>query len=239
VNHANHPVTEWNVVLYTEQALTITEAHIDEKQVRIVKSDFDTDRNKYICVVAIPPELGVSIPANGGRRSMYFKMDIRCENALKMEFGVSGVVKLGKSPQMIEVPIREKRFTYACKYGDFRNMYYGSIDALASMVVTNLQDSYSREIVRNFTNSFRLIREFEKYCNERYAESEILIGKLEVVHSSLKAAEPITKDEILPLVEENLMVLRKMGGIEAQKERGMRMCEKLVELLHIATSKVR
>lgn len=238
VNHADHPVTEWNVTLYTEQALTITETHIDEKQVRIVKSDFDTDNNRNVCVVAIPPELGVSIPANGGKRSMYFKMDIRCEDALKMEFGVSGVVKLGKSPQ-IEDPIREKRFIYACKYGDFRNMYYGSIDALASMAITNLQDSYSREIVQNFTNSFRLIRDFEKYCNDRYAESEILIEKLEVVHSSLKAAEPITKDEILPLVEKNLNALQIMNSVEEQKERGIRMCEKLVELLHIAISNIR
>ncbi|RLG23297.1 hypothetical protein DRN76_05560 [Methanosarcinales archaeon] len=237
-NHTDHPVTEWNVTLYTEQALTITEAHLDEKQVRIVKSDFDTDSNRNVCVVAIPPELGVSIPANGGRRSMYFKIDIRCEDALKMEFGVFGVVKLGKSPQ-IEVPIREKRFTYACKYGDFRNMYYGSIDALASMAITNLQDSYNCEIVRNFTNSFRLIRDFEKYCNDRYAESEVLIEKLEVVRSSLKAAEPITKEEILPLVEENLTALRMMSGVEAQKERGVRMCEKLIELLHIATSKIK
>jgi cell wall assembly regulator SMI1 len=30
-----------------------------------------------------------------------------------------------------------------------------------------------------------------------------------------------------------------MSGVEAQKERGMRMCGKLVELLHIATSKIR
>ena len=237
VNSTDHPVTGWNVTLYTEQALTITEAHIDERPVHIVKSDFDTDSNRNVCVVAIPPELGVSIPANGGRRSMYFKMDIRCEDALNMEFGVSGVVKLGKSSQM-EVPIKEKRFTYACKYGDFRNMYYGSIDALASMAVTNLQESYSLEIVQNFTNSFRLIREFEKYCNDRYAESEVLIEKLEVVHSSLKAAEPITKDEILPLVEENLAALRLMSGVEAQQKRGIRMCEKLVELLHIATFKI-
>ncbi len=238
MNHADHPVTEWNVTLYTEQALTITEAHIDEKQVRIVKSDFDTDRNKNICVVAIPPELGVSIPANGRRRSMYFKMDIRCEDALKMEFGVSGVVKLGKSPQ-VEVPIKEKRFTYACKYGDFENMFRGSPDTLASQVMENLQNPDNREIMQNFTNSFRLIRDFEKYCNDRYAESEVLIEKLEVVHSSLKAAEPITKYEILPLVEENLAALRMMSGVEAQKERGMRMCEQLIELLHIATSKIR
>jgi hypothetical protein len=100
VNHTDHPVTEWNIALYTEQALTITEAHIDEKRVRIVKSDFDTDNNRNVCVVAIPPELGVSIPANGGRRSMYFKIDIRCEDALKMIFGVSGVVKPGKSSQV-------------------------------------------------------------------------------------------------------------------------------------------
>jgi hypothetical protein len=66
-----------------------------------------------------------------------------------------------------------------------------------------------------------------------------LIGKLEVIYSSLNTAEPITKDEILPLVEENLAALRMMSGVEAQKERGMRMCEKLVELLHIATSKIR
>ncbi len=238
VNHADHPVTEWNVTLYTEQALTITEAHIDEKQVRIVKSDFDTDNNRNVCVVAIPPELGVSIPANGGRRSMYFKMDIRCEDALKIEFGVSGVAKLGKSPQ-VEVPIKEKRFTYACKFGGFGEPWYGSIDDLASQITENLQNSYSREIVQNFTNSFRLICEFEKYCNDRYAESEVLIEKLEVVHSSLKAAEPITKEEILPLVEENMAALRMMSGVEAQKERGIRMCEKLIELLHTATSKIR
>ena len=237
-NHTDHPVTEWNATLYTEQALTITEAHIDEKQVRIVKSDFDTDSNRNVCVVSIPPELGVSIPANGGRRSMYFKMDIRCEDALKMEFGVSGVVRLGTTPQ-IEVPIREKRFTYACKYGDFKKMFYGSIDALASQVMENLQDSYRREIVQNFTNSFRLIRDFENYCKNRYVEPEILIDKLEAVYSSLKAAEPITKDEILPFVEENLDVIRKLGDIEAQKERGIRMCEKLVELLHTATIEIR
>ncbi|MEA1906372.1 MAG: hypothetical protein U9N12_05390 [Euryarchaeota archaeon] len=238
VNHADNPVTEWNIALYTEQALTITEAHIDEKQVRIVKSDFDTDSNRNICVVAIQPELGVSIPANSGRRSMYFKIDIRCEDALKMEFGVSGVVKIGKSPQM-KVPIREKRFTYACKYGDFRNMHYGSIDALASHVMESLQNSYNHEIVQNFTNSFRLIREFEKYCNDRYTESEILVEKLEVVHSSLGKAEPTTKDEILPLVEENLAALQMMSGVKAQKERGMRVCEQLIKLLHIATSRTR
>ena len=223
VNHVDQPVTEWNVTLYTEQALTITEAHIDEKRVRIVKSDFDTGTNRNICVVAIPPELGVSIPANGGRRSMYFKMDIRCEDALKMEFGVSGVVKLGKSPQ-VEVPIREKRFTYACKFGHSGEPWNGHID--------------SPLVIVSVTNSLRLIRDFEKYCNNRYAESEVLIEKLEVVHSSLKAAEPITKEEILPLVEKNIAAMRMMSGVEAQKERGIRMCEKLIELLHIATSKI-
>ncbi|HIE31266.1 MAG TPA: hypothetical protein EYP67_02645, partial [Methanosarcinales archaeon] len=164
VNHTGCPVTEWNGTLYTEQALKILEAHIDEKPVRIVKSDFDTDTNRNVCVVAIPPERGVSIPAKGGRRSMYFKMDIRCEDALKMEFGVSEVVKLGKSPQ-IEVSIREKRFTYACKYGDFKSMFIESPDTLASQVMENLQNPDNRGIVQNFTNSFRLIREFEKYCN--------------------------------------------------------------------------
>ncbi len=93
--------------------------------------------------------------------------------------------------------------------------------------------------MQNFTNSFRLIREFEKYCNDRYAESEILVEKLEVIHSSLGKAEPITKDEILPLVEENLAALRMMSGVEAQQKRGMWMCEKPVELLHITASKVR
>ncbi len=68
-----------------------------------------------------------------------------------------------------------------------------------------------------------MIREFEKYGNDRYAESEVLIGKLKVVHSSPNAAEPITKDKILPLVERNLAALRMMSGIETQKERGMRM----------------
>ncbi|KAF5412832.1 MAG: hypothetical protein C5S47_00560 [Candidatus Methanogasteraceae archaeon] len=65
-----------------------------------------------------------------------------------------------------------------------------------------------------------------------------MIGKLEVVHSSFKAAEPITKDEILPLVGENLAAIRMMSSVEAQKERGIRMCEKLIELLHIATFKI-
>ncbi|PXF61924.1 MAG: hypothetical protein C4B59_01470 [Candidatus Methanogaster sp.] len=236
VNRADYPVTEWNVTLYTEQALMITKAHLDDKRVRIVDSSFDTDKNRNKYVVSIPPELGVSIPAKGGTRLMYFETDIRCEDALKMEFGVSGVVKLGATPQMIEVPIREKRFTYACKYGDFKKMFYGSIDALASQVMENLQDSYRREIVQNFTNSFRLIRDFENYCKDRYAEPEILIDKLEAVYSSLRAAEPITKEEILPFVEENLDVIRKLGGaapnVEAQKERGMRMCERLIGLLH-------
>jgi hypothetical protein len=136
------------------------------------------------------------------------------------------------------VPIRKKRFTYACKYGDFENMLRGSPDTLASQVMANLQNPDNRRIMQNFTNSVRLIRDFEKYCNNRYAESEVLVEKLEVAYSSLKAAEPIMKDEILPPVEENPDVLRMMGGVEAQKERGMRMCGQMVELLHIATFKV-
>jgi hypothetical protein len=238
VNHADHPVTEWNVTLYTEQAITILEAHLNEKPVRIMDERFDRNEYKKICVASVSPELGMSIPAKS-ERMMYFKMDIVCEGALKKEFGVFGVVRLGKSPQ-IEVPIREKRFTYKCKQGDFENMFCGSTDDLASQVMKNLQDSYSREIVQNFTNSFRLIREFEKYCSDRYAESETLIEKLEVIHSSLKAAEPITKDEILPLVEKELGEIRQIkSNVEAQKERGIRMCEKLIELLHIATSKIK
>ncbi len=126
--------------------------------------------------------------------------------------------------------------TYACKYGDFKKMFYGSIDALASQVMENLQDLYMREVVQNFTNSFRLIRDFENYCKDKYAEPEILIDKLETVYSSLRAAEPITKGKILPFVEENLEVIRKLGGaapnVEAQKERGIRMCEGLIERLH-------
>ncbi|CAD6493799.1 MAG: hypothetical protein CHKLHMKO_00539 [Candidatus Argoarchaeum ethanivorans] len=236
INRSDHAVTEWNVTLNTDQALTITEAHIDERPVSIVKTDFDTGSNRNVCVVAIPPDVRVSIPANGGTRLMYFKMDIRCEEALKSEFGVSGVVKLGKSPQT-EVPIREKRFNYACKFGDFKKMWYGSIDALISLVLESKRDTRDREMWRVLTNSFRLLRDFEKYCNNRYAKSELLIDKLEVVHSSLKKAEPITKDTILPLVEENLAAMRRLSGVEAQKERGIRMCEKLIELLHIATSK--
>jgi len=242
VNRADYPVTEWNVTLYTEQALTITEVHLNEKPVHIVDERFDTNEYKKMCVASVSPALGMSIPAKS-ERMMYFKMDIGCEGALKKEFDVFGVVRLGKSPQ-IEVPIREKRFTYKCKQGDFRNMFYGSTGALASQVMESLQNSYNREIVQNFTNSFRLIREFEKYCGDRYAESEILVDKLEVIHSSLKAAEPITKDEILPLVEKNLDELRKLSktvapNVEIQKERGIRICEKLIELLHIAASKIK
>lgn len=113
------------------------------------------------------------------------------------------------------------------------------IGEMSERVMENLQNLDNREIVQNFTNSFGLIRDFEKYCNDRYAESEILVEKLEVVHSSLEKAEPITKGEILPLIEENLAALRMMSGIEAQKERGIQMCERLVELLHIAISKIR
>ena len=82
----------------------------------------------------------------------------------------------------------------------------------------------------------RLKRTHVKKRTELYTK---IVEKLDVVHSSLKIAEPITKDEILPLVEENLDALRMMSGVEAQKERGIRMCEKLIELLHIATFKIR
>ena len=130
-----------------------------------------------------------------------------------------------------------KRLVSAFAECDFKKMWYGSIDELASLVMESMQDSHDREILGIFTNSFRLIRDFEKYCNNRYIKSEKLIDKLEVVYHSLQKAEPITKDEILPWVEENLDAMREIG-VEAQKERGIRMCEKLIELLHIATSKI-
>jgi len=44
------------------------------------------------------------------------------------------------------------------------------------------------------------------------------------------------KMKSFPFVEENLDVIRKLGGaapnVEAQKERGIRMCGRLIGLLH-------
>lgn len=125
-------------------------------------------------------------------------------------------------------------------YSDKPHGLHGFLSEITQSVrqrVEQMPHVHEVEIIEHYelTNSFRLIRDFEKYCNSRYAASEIMIDKLEVVYYSLKAAEPITKDVLLPLVEENLNAMREIG-VEEQKERGMRMCEKLVELLHIATS---
>ncbi|PXF60441.1 MAG: hypothetical protein C4B59_09580 [Candidatus Methanogaster sp.] len=73
----------------------------------------------------------------------------------------------------------------------------GSVQSATEVESIEIKKSIN---IGNLTNSFRLVSDFEKYCNDRYAESEVMIEKLEVVHSLLKAAEPITKDEILPLV---------------------------------------
>ena len=228
-NPTNADISQWAVELYAHRALTITKAYIDDNSrgFELEKERHDTWTKMY--VLAIPRQIGIPIVGKGTRR-IFFKVDIDCKEGLMHEYGISGqFVAHGMDP----VEIKEKMFQYSCKVGEFRQIFDNNPDEASHYAERHLVGKYSSNSVPVFTNSFRMIHELYGYCHSGSLQRDDLLQKLQLLHTSFKKVPEIAGEHITPLIHDGIRELDVIVDRDKFAPRFIKLCDGLVELLHI------
>jgi formylglycine-generating enzyme required for sulfatase activity len=96
-----------------------------------------------------------------------------------------------------------------------------------------LASEYSLPSVLAFTNSFRMIQDLVKYCHSSYLEKDELKKRLQLLYSNYEKIPDITGERILPLISDGIRELDVLVDRGKLAPRFMRLCDELVELLHM------
>ena len=230
------PLEQWAVELYMHQALSVPDAYIDgiNHRFELRKREHDSWSDKY--VLSIPEQLGIPIVENGTRR-IFFKIDVNCKEGLMHEYGISGkFIAKGVEP----VDIREKLFCYSCKVGEFRQIFNNNPDEASIYAEKRLSSRYSSNSVQIFTNSFRMIYDLCQYCHSDSIGRDELLHKLNLLQASFESIPEIADERINPLLNTGIKELTVLGmdRMNEFKSRYLRLCDSLVELLHIEVMNV-
>ncbi|WP_321416959.1 SUMF1/EgtB/PvdO family nonheme iron enzyme [uncultured Methanomethylovorans sp.] len=228
-NHSELSFDQWAIELYTHQALNITEAYIDgiDRRFKLKKSELDSWNEKN--VLSISKQLGIPIVGKGTRR-IFFKVDINCEEALMHEYGISGRFKAhGVEP----VDIKEKFFQYSCRVGEFKQIFDNNPDEASVYATKFMLNHYSAKDVQLFVNSFRLIRELDRYCHSDSINKEELMNKLHLLYTNFEEVPDIANERINPLLHDGIRELELIRNMENFKSRCILLCDLLIELLNI------
>lgn len=228
-NQSELPLDQWAIELYTHQALNITEAYIDgiDRCFELKKRENDSWTEKY--VLSIPQQLGIPIVGKGTRRIL-FKVDINCREGLMHKYGISGRF----IAQGVEaVDIKEKFFQYSCKVGEFKQIFDKTPDQASIYAEKRLSTRYSDNDIHLFTNSFRMIHDLYRYCHSGSIQKDELMHKLHLLYANFEMVPDIAEDKINPLLYDGIRELELIRNIDNFKPRYIRLCDSLVELLHI------
>ena len=228
-NPTDADISQWAVRLYAHQALTITEAYVDgsDRKFELKKREHDDWNEKY--VLSIPRQIGIPVVGKGTRR-IFFKVDIDCKEGLMHEYGISGhFIAQGTNP----IEIKEKMFQYSCKVGEFRQIFDKDPDEASHYAEKRLVSKYSSNSVQIFTNSFRMIHELYGYCHSNSLNRDDLLQKLHLLHTSFESVPEIAGKRISPLIHKGIRELDVIVDRAKFAPRFMKLCDALVELLHI------
>ena len=228
-NQTDTDISQWAVELFTHQALTITEAYIDgsDHSFPLQKERHDPWTEKY--VLSIPRQKGIPIVGKGIRR-IYFKVDINCKEGLMYEYEISGKFK---APGMESVCIKEKMFQYSCKVGEFRQIFDKDPYEATHYAEKRLSGKYSSNSVHVFTNSFRMIHELSNYCHSGSLIRDELLQKLHLLYASFEKVPEIAGERITPLIHDGIRELDVIVDRDKFAPRVIKLCDSLVELLHM------
>ena len=228
-NLTDTDISQWAVELYAHQALTITEAYIDDSARRFELRKERHDPWTEKCVLSIPRQIGIPIVGKGTRR-IFFKVDIDCKEGLMHEYGISGAF-MAKGTDPVE--IKEKMFQYSCKVGEFRQIFDKDPDEASHYAEKRLVSKYSSNSVQIFTNSFRMIHELYGYCHSNSLNRDDLLQKLHLLHASFENVPEIAGERISPLIHDGIRELDVIVDRDKFAPRFITLCDALVELLHI------
>ena len=226
---------QWAVELYTHQALSITNAYIDgnDRLFELRKRELDPWNDKY--VLSIPRQIGIPIVESGNRR-IFFKVDINCREGLMHEYGIAGkFITYGIEGEIWATDIREKKFHYSCKVGEFQQIFDINPDEASVYAEKRLLTRYSPSSVSIFTNSFRIIHDLYKYCNTGSIEKDNLMHQLRLMNSNFEKIPEIAGARITPLINNGIKELSilNMSNLSEHKSQYIQFCNSIVELLHL------
>ena len=228
-NPTDASIDQWAVELYAHQALSITEVYVDDidRMFEVRKRERDPWSEKF--VLSIPRQVGIPIIGKGTRR-IFFKVDIDCKEGLMHEYGISGAFM---AHGMGTVEIKEKMFQYSCKVGEFRQIFDSNPNEASMYAEKRLVGKYSSNSVQVFTNSFRMIHELYGYCHSGSLNRDDLLQKLHLLHTSFESVPEIAGERISPLIHDGIRELDVIVDRDKFAPRFIKLCDALVELLHI------
>jgi len=228
-NPSDASIDQWAVELYAHQALSLTEVYVDgiDRRFEVRKRERDPWSEKY--VLSIPRQVGIPIIGKGTRR-IFFKVDIDCKEGLMHEYGISGAFM---AQGMESLEIKEKMFQYSCKVGEFKQIFDKDPHEASHYAEKRLICKYSSNSVQVFTNSFRMIHELYGYCHSGSPNRDDLLQKLHLLHTSFEGVPEIAGERITPLIHDGIRELDVIVDRDKFAPRFMKLCDALVELLHI------
>ena len=146
------------------------------------------------------------------------------------EYGISGAFM---AKGMGNVEIKEKMFQYSCKVGEFKQIFDKDPHEASHYAEKRLMGKYSSNSVQIFTNSFRMIHELYGYCHSGSLNRDDLLQKLYLLHASFENVPEIAGDRITPLIYDGIRELDVIVDRDKFAPRFMKLCDALVELLHM------
>ncbi len=146
------------------------------------------------------------------------------------EYGISGAFM---AQGMDTVEIKEKMFQYSCKVDEFKQIFDYNPDEASRYAKKRLTSEYSLASAQAFTNSFRMIHDLVKYCHSSYIKNEELKKRLQILYSNYEKVPDIAGERILPLINNGIRELDVLVDRGKLAPRFIRLCDELVELLHM------
>jgi len=233
-NLSDSDISQWAVELYTHQALSITEAYIEDidRCFQPRKSERDAWNEKYS--LSITKQSGIPIVGKGLRR-IFFKIDINCKQGLMNEYGISGKFMAFMAPGIKDFNIKEKIFKYSCSFNDFKEIFNNYPDDASIYAEEKLRGRYSSYSVQIFTNTFRLIHELNEYChlNTKNLDQDMLISKLQQLQDSFETVPDIAGRRISPLIRYEIDQLTSLRNKSLSATSYLNLCNKIVEYMHL------
>lgn len=218
-NSSDNPLDEWGIELSATSSLQVVDACIEGYGESATVRESHPAPWLSQWVIGVSHHAGIVIPRSGSRR-IYIKLG---SNAC----GVSHTIK-GRcmTSHGIEVPIREKTFTYSCDVATLRTALSSDPAAAGQYAENIIRRAYDRDTALKLLRSFKLVQEIDQCCTlQKYDEilnrMQLLAGTLE----SIQAGDTLTR-----LVKQNYDALTILGDSEASAERAQRLCSNVIDV---------
>ena len=217
-NYGDDAIDEWGVELDSSSALRVLGAFIEGIKGQMHLQTSNPKPWLVRSILGISHHRGIVIPRDGSRR-VYFRLGSE-------SCGISHTIQGKLITSSVEVPIREKTFTYSCDVATLRTALSSDPAAAGQYAENIIRRAYDRDTALKLLRSFKLVQEIDQCCtlqnyDEILNQMQLLAGTLEDIQAG---------DKLTRLVKQNYDALTILGDSEASAERAQRLCKNVIDV---------